>query len=218
MSSKMSKNEILWFGLLYGGIWGFLEATLGYVLNMIPMGISGGIMFPIAYMLMTRAYERSGSLEVISLMTVVTAAIKLSNLALPFLPVVKVVNPAFAILLEGFSIAVLFKYTIHKKREVSFLSVVLTCMSWRIIYLAEVTVLYFINIPSRMIQSGLYSILEYLMLGVINTLIIYIFVRVKNGINSESGESEKRLPAVLNPFLPAAAVTLGIVFQYLVKL
>ena len=215
MNNKLSKKEILWFGLFYGGIWGFLEATLGYILNMIPMGLSGGIMFPIAYMLMTRVYEKSGSIEVLSLMTVVTAGIKLTNLALPFLPVVKVVNPAFAILLEGFSVAVLFKLTLARNRQISLVSVILASMSWRVIYLAEVTVLYFIDIPSRMIQSGLHAILEYLMLGLINTVIIYVFVRVKSYTASKS---EYRIPSVLNPVLPAAAVVVGVVFQYLVRI
>ncbi len=215
MNDKLSKKEILWFGLLYGGIWGFLEATLGYILNMIPMGISGGIMFPIAYILMTRAYERTRSVEVLSLLTVVTAAIKLTNLSLPYLPVVKVVNPAFAILMEGFSVAMLFKLTVDKNKKITLFPVVLTCMSWRLIYLAEVTVLYYLNIPSRMIQSGLFSILEYLMLGLINMLIIYVYVRVKSG---STAERELRLPSRFNPFFPAAAVTLGIAFQIIVKL
>ena len=215
MKEKLSKKEILWFSLFYGGVWGFLEATLGYVLNMIPMGLSGGIMFPIAYMLMNRAYERSGSIEVVSLMTVVTALIKLTNLALPFLPVVKVVNPAFAILLEGFSVALLFRFTLARERKITLVPVVLTCLSWRVIYLSEVTVLYFLDIPSRMIQSGLYAILEYLMLGIINTVIIYVFVKVKTGISSENS---LRIPARLNPLLPATAVAMGIVFQYLVRL
>lgn len=210
---KMTKQEILWSGLFYGGIWGFLEATLGYVLNMIPMGISGGIMFPIAYILMNRAYEKSGSIEVLSIMTVVTALIKLTNLALPYLPVVKVVNPALAILLEGFSVAVLFKLTLSRGKKITLVPIILACMSWRLIYLAEVTVLYYINIPSRMIQSGLFSILEFLMLGVINTLIIFIFVRIKN-INPVSFKT----PARLNPLFSAGAVVMGIVFQYLVRL
>ena len=211
--NKISKQEILWYGLFFGGVWGFLEATLGYILNMFPSGISGGIMFPVAYILMNKAYNKTNSLKVVSLMTVVTAFIKLTNLALPYLPAVKVINPAFAILLEGFSIVILFKLTLSNDKKITLLPVFLTCMIWRALYLADVTILYYLNIPSRMIERGLYSILEYLMLGIVNTFLIAIFVKLKrenpgtvNPVNT------------LNPVFSAAAVTAGIAFQFIVRM
>lgn len=176
----LNKKDIIMQGLFFGSIWGVLEASLGYVLNMIPFGISGCIMFPIAFFIMTKAYEKTGSVAVIRMATIITALIKLTNLSLPFLPVVKVVNPAFAILLEGLGIALLISKTTFRNKVMTIKEIAFASMGWRIIYLIETIILFYLNIPSRMINEGFSAIAEFLVFGIINTIIIFAYVSIKN--------------------------------------
>ncbi len=54
----MNKKELWTTIVFFGGLWGgLLEATLGYVLHLVPAYISGIIMFPIALGLLARLIE-----------------------------------------------------------------------------------------------------------------------------------------------------------------
>lgn len=92
--------------LLYGALWGILEATLGTLLHL-PMiskvgmyACSSTIMVPIAYYLMANCYKRTNSLLSIVSMGVIAALIKLSVAFLVgFRP--SVYNPAIYIIVES---------------------------------------------------------------------------------------------------------------------
>jgi len=71
----MKKQKALFTIIFYGSIWGILEATLGYVLHLVPTFISGLIMFPIATFILVRAYQVLGSKKSILYIGLIAAAI-----------------------------------------------------------------------------------------------------------------------------------------------
>jgi hypothetical protein len=85
-----------------GALWGFAEATLGYILHLARVpGLPGAVMAPIGLLLMGRAFVRTGRTSVIPAVALTAAAFKLSTLLVPGINVLAVINPVQAILLES---------------------------------------------------------------------------------------------------------------------
>jgi hypothetical protein len=92
--------------LFFGGLWGLVEASLGYVLHRVPEVLflppmSGLILFPVGLFFMVRGSRASGNVMAVPLTALVAASIKLMSGFLPFIPFRFVGNPALAILAEG---------------------------------------------------------------------------------------------------------------------
>lgn len=102
--------------LFYGSIWGILEATIGYVLHLMPALISGSIMFPVASLIMAIAYKQTKDRSVVMNMAALACAIKLVNLFVPGAMAIKVINPSIAIVIEGFAVALVMPYIFSKKK------------------------------------------------------------------------------------------------------
>ncbi len=83
MKEQNKHLNILFSVLLFGGLWGIVEATLGTLLHMIPHGArlifwsSTTVLLPIAYFLMGACYKKSGAIRSVLYMGVFAAAIKL---------------------------------------------------------------------------------------------------------------------------------------------
>lgn len=93
---------ILFPTLLFGGLWGILEATLGTLLHMpfVPGTMflaSTTIMVPIAYFLMGACYKKTGTFFSVMLMGVLAAMIKTTACLIFHLSF----NPVYYILLES---------------------------------------------------------------------------------------------------------------------
>lgn len=109
---KNSKLKTLFTVLFLGGLWGFLEATLGTLLHLdvfdSVMFTSTAIMLPIAYLIMGKAYKATGKARSAFYVGLVAASIK--AVCFFFVPFVnKVVNPMVAIVLESLVAAVAFR-------------------------------------------------------------------------------------------------------------
>ena len=94
--------NILFSVLLFGGLWGILEATLGSLLHMpfVPGTMflaSTTVMVPIAYFLMGACYKRTGTFRSVLYMGIMAASIK----ALACLIFHMSFNPVYHILLES---------------------------------------------------------------------------------------------------------------------
>ena len=112
--------NILFSVLLFGGLWGILEATLGSLLHMhfVPNTMflaSTTIMVPIAYFLMGACYKRTGTFRSAFYMGFLAAGIK----SLACLIFQMSFNPVFHILLEALvmGLAIL---VIRPKKVISF--------------------------------------------------------------------------------------------------
>jgi len=87
--------------LLFGGLWGIAEATLGYLLHFLPTGFSGMIMFPIGFYFMFNAFKVTGKQSAIFYTALIAAGIKSMDVLLPGTAVIRVINPAMSIVLES---------------------------------------------------------------------------------------------------------------------
>jgi len=124
--------------LFYGGIWGLCEATLGYLLHLLPCGFSGMIMFPIGFGLMTSAWRISGSRSAMAGAALIAVAIKLADLLIPLQPAIRTLNPVVAILLEA--LVVVGFVTLFNDRHV-LLKTVSMGFSWVLLLIAAQAVL-----------------------------------------------------------------------------
>ena len=112
--------KILFSVLLFGGLWGILEATLGSLLHMpfVPGTMflaSTTIMVPIAYFLMGACYKRTETFRSVFYMGVLAAAIK----SLACLIFHMSFNPVYHILLESLFMG-LALLAIRPKKVISF--------------------------------------------------------------------------------------------------
>lgn len=107
---KNSKLKNLFTILFLGALWGALEATLGALLHTFPKSLftsTNVVLLPIAYLLMARAYKKTGSAMSALFMGVVAAAIK--AVCFFYVPAVQyVINPMVAIVLESLVTAAAF--------------------------------------------------------------------------------------------------------------
>jgi len=92
--------------VFFGSLWGLVEASLGFILHLIPEilpvpSLSGIILFPVGLFFMLSAKRISGSASAIPVTAFIAAAIKVTSLALPAISFRFVRNPALAILSEG---------------------------------------------------------------------------------------------------------------------
>ncbi len=100
-------NKSLKVNIMYGSLWGFVEATLGYILHWMFFPISGMIMFPIGVYFMKRAEKENDNKSSIIYVSLIAALIKSVNLFMPNLMIFKVTNPILMILAQGLLVYVL---------------------------------------------------------------------------------------------------------------
>jgi len=105
--------------LVFGSIWGLLEATLGGFLNLILFPNKGAIMAGIGVAIMASAlaiYKKPSMLLGIG---VVAASFKWFNAWLLFVPLnaIQVVNPAMAIIFESFAFALVAAFLMNRMEK-----------------------------------------------------------------------------------------------------
>jgi hypothetical protein len=119
--------------LFWGGLWGIAEAVVGHALHLIRVpGLAGWVMFPFGLWMMRQAFRRSGRTLALAGVPAVAAAVKLADFILPVSDPFIVINPAAAILIEGFAAAVLLLGA--RKRTPTFASLLSAAAAWRVAY------------------------------------------------------------------------------------
>jgi hypothetical protein len=120
--------------LICGGLWGAAEATLGYLLHLLPCGFSGMLMFPIGVYFMMNVYQASQRHSAIFFTAIIAAGIKLIDLALPTRSPMSVINPAVSILLESL-VVIIFVPMLNERRI--YLKSVFMGLSWIILMIVS---------------------------------------------------------------------------------
>ncbi len=88
MENKNKHLVILFSVLLFGGLWGIVEATLGSLLHLIPHGMrlvfwsSTTVLLPIAFFLMGACYRKTGAIRSVLYMGVLASVIKVIGAAI----------------------------------------------------------------------------------------------------------------------------------------
>ena len=102
--------------LVFGSIWGLLEATLGGFLHLLIFPNKGAIMSGIGIAIMASAlaiYRKPGMLLGIG---IVAASFKLLNVWLLFIPIgaIHIINPAMAIIFESFAFSLVAAFVMNR--------------------------------------------------------------------------------------------------------
>lgn len=122
--------------LFYGAVWGFLEATLGYLLHTLPTLISGSIMFPIGAFIILRMYLKNQSKSAAVLVGVIAAAIKAFDFFLP-MPIqgpIKILNPMLCIVLETVLVVAVIPLLSKNTTITNLVMLPVASTAWRIIF------------------------------------------------------------------------------------
>lgn len=89
--------------VMLGAVWGIFEATVGYILHLLPIRIGFLVWYPVAVFFLIAAYRITGQKMATLVTAALAAVIKLLNLLLPG-RADRVVNPAVSILFEGIAV------------------------------------------------------------------------------------------------------------------
>ncbi|NBC30568.1 MAG: hypothetical protein GVY29_11340 [Spirochaetes bacterium] len=144
--SNASRNTVFAI-LFFGGIWGVLEATLGFLLHFLPRvtgfpRLAGFLMFPIGLIFLVAAAQATRKPASALGVAAVAAAVKLSSLALPVVQWGFVRNPALAILSEGLIVFVgLYVVGFTKISARSVAAAIGVSLGWRGVFLLANVVL-----------------------------------------------------------------------------
>ena len=139
----VESNNRIWLGyavFFYGGIWGLVEASLGFLLHalgeVLPIpSLSGTILFPVGLFLMVRAMRDSGRIEAIGLTALIAAGVKAASVLLPFVSLRFVRNPVLAILLEGSVAYIVIRIADLKADRYLPLRAIALSLGWRLAFL-----------------------------------------------------------------------------------
>jgi len=126
--------------ILFGAIWGLLEASLGYALQFLPPLFSGSIMFPIAGIIMYWAYRNTDSKASIVYVALIAASIKAINFVMPGLPPIKTYNPMIAIMLQSLAMVLIVTLTEKNHPAYGFLGIGLVAVLWRSLFIVNITI------------------------------------------------------------------------------
>jgi hypothetical protein len=203
---------IFLISVFYGSLWGMSEAILGYALHLLPFAVSGFVMFPIGFYLMSKAYNETQNASTVFYTGIVAAIIKLIDLFLPLMPL-KTINPAVSILMESLIAATAIKLYFSKSVRLGVVGAIFASIGWRLFFVIYVYVLTFFSIPSGLLESGNTQVLKFILLeGVVNSAIILVCAKAVKA-NVLQGVLKK---VNIRPLIPVclfvAALTFTLVF------
>ena len=126
--------------MAWGTFWGIFEASIGYLLHMLPFNVGWLIWYPAACFFMTNVYRRTGRVSSVLYVGILCASIKMLNLLLPG-RIDKVINPAISIIFQAlamFSVILILNKFFENKRKNPIVSIVTvlgmnTC--WRLLFI-----------------------------------------------------------------------------------
>jgi hypothetical protein len=173
--TKKTLTQILFFG----SIWGIVEASLGYVLHLLPATIAGSILFPIAGLILYRAYNVTGSKTALFYIGLVAAMIKSVNFLLPQYSIFKTINPMMSIVLESLLVVVVIAMITSKHPVNKYLALPVASVAWRTVFVLWMAVQYVTTGNLAPYILDLSSIVKFVLLvgllsGVIGSLFVWI--------------------------------------------
>lgn len=201
-----SSNPLNLKFLMWGALWGIAEATLGFLLHLIPVpGVAGFIMFPIGFYFMWKSYADTESHSAV-LMTAVTAAlIKCVDFAVPGILPFRVLNPAVAIILEG-----LFAFALIRQlgpdREIKPVKMVLILFAvsflWRVAFLGYHGVLRIATDATTLFDRGFAQVMKFLLFeSTVNAIILSFAIKLSDRTSNPKRERGLSFNSARNAFI-----------------
>ena len=165
--------------LFYGSLWGIVEATLGYALHWIPATIAGSILFPIAGLILYKAYQETNSRLSLMYMGLVAASIKAVDFYLPQISIYKTLNPMISILMEALLVVLVVNLLVDPKPGRKYLALPIASIGWRALFLAwMVAQFYLTGNQAPYIQTigaaSQFLLVSGLLSGLIGSLFVWI--------------------------------------------
>ena len=126
--------------LTWGSLWGIFEATVGYLLHLLPFSIGWLVWYPTACFFMLNVYRKTQRRSSVILVGLLSASIKMLNLFLPG-RIDRVLNPSVSIVFEALSMAavvwVISHFLANRGKGVSTKALAALCMNtgWRGLYI-----------------------------------------------------------------------------------
>ena len=168
--------------LFWGACWGIAEASIGYALHWAAIalpGLPGFLMFPVAFFFMYKAIQTTGQPSSALGAALVSAAIKLLDLALPGNIPLRVLNPALSILMEGLVVLLVSRYLLRKGCTWKIWHVFIASFGWRLLFLGNLAIILQFGLPAALITDGILVTLRYLLLeSLVNSLVILALQKV----------------------------------------
>lgn len=137
---EMNRSSILFSVVVWGTIWGIFEATVGYLLHILPINISWLLWYPAACFFMGNVYRKTDRISSVLMVGILCASIKILNLFLPG-RIDKVLNPAVSIVFEAMAMAAVlfavnkFSGQNHRTLFVKALAALTMNTGWRLLYI-----------------------------------------------------------------------------------
>ncbi len=216
MDVKVSKiaertERIRYFSviLVWGAIWGIIEATIGNALHLLPFRVpTGSVLFPIGYFCMQKSFDETKDIKSMFFTAGIAASIKFVNLFSPITPVIKVVNPAACVLFEGLAVAAVFTIYKYKDSDIGFKQSLIMSSAWRVGYYILCLAIF---IPLKMMEissiSGFSRFVEFFIInGLVNSMIIYTYGKFVSR-SKRISRIKYNLPISASLFLLAIFVT-----------
>lgn len=204
---KSTSRKLLIIISFYGALWGLSEAVLGYVLHMLPPGIQGFIMFPVGFYFMNSAYRKTQKPVSIFLVGAVAAGIKLFDLFLPAVPVIRTVNPTVCILFEALMVFAVYKAFSPGWKGFPIAAAILPSLAWRVLYILLTYIQTFFGLPSGIINGGWGSIASFVFIeGIANSAVIFIYIMIERAVIRRRGAGK----AGIRPVFSACALALAL--------
>lgn len=162
----MQKNSV-W--IFYGGLWGLIEATLGYLIHLGVPSVAGLLLFPIGAYLMVTAFKQSGKNSDLIKVASLASFIKLMDLFFVS-NWLFVINPAVMILLEGTLVMLFLK-------ETAFKNALFASYGWRLLFIIYLLILSILGYEIRLFKSTIETIKFVCLDGLINAVMITLIFK-----------------------------------------
>ena len=211
MERTQSRSSVWLSVIVWGSLWGIFEATVGYLLHLLPFSVGWLVWYPVACFFMANVYRRTGKVSSLLQVGFLAAGIKLLNLFLPG-RIDKVINPAVSIVFEALSMAAVL-YAVRRKfgqKGVVWgnaLSALAMNTGWRLLYVLYLAFL----VPDWMREVSVIRSWEaflpfFLLHNLATSLILFIGSLLAGPVSAKITAAEQRIAAPFALLSPRAAV------------
>lgn len=136
---RSGASSTLFTIMIWGGMWGIFEATVGYLLHLLPFSVGWIVWYPVACFFMLNVYRKTHRADAVLMVGFLSACIKIANLFLP-VRIDMVINPAVSIVFEAIALSATI-YIVKRffsDKEQTFLSkgiaIIAMNTGWRMLY------------------------------------------------------------------------------------
>jgi hypothetical protein len=196
--------------VFWGAVWGICEATSGYALHLVAMalpGLPGAVMFPIGFFCMRKAQKTTGKATAPFYVATIASAIKLVDFLMPGYDMIRVVNPALSILLEGLAVTAVYVLLGVPGSVPGYSQVLGMGLLWRVLFAGYLFLISLFGLPAALVTSGAIPLLRFVLLeSFFNSLIIYAGLRLVPGV-------PMRKPCEIGPVAAWTACLFAVVLQ-----